>query len=300
MSGAPTSSPDIWQQRKGSPDQLAYKAVEYGVIELRRTLALVFTFTIFCAYAPPTVIAMQIAVDPDVSFWVGRLAWGTIIVPILFIAQHGVHITYLANPKNLKALMFCVAIFPAIWFCLIGGLYMNEADYVSSSMRVSDCGGGAKSNLQDAYTEATAILDTCTKRKLKENNGEPIHYDITLPMCDEYKWALGNGTNAYYFRYLAHCEVNHQCSGFCDQTHGKGLWVANYGSRSLAPCDQTIGLKLLVVKEQALILLVYGVLMIAATFSSYLLLSPICRHLGYMSLDTPRGDASQPLRGPSA
>lgn len=295
MSGAPASSPEIWQQRKAAgPDASAYMAVEKGVLDLRRTLALIFTFTVFCAYAPPTVIAMQMAVDPDVGFWVGRLAWGTLCVPILLIAQHMVHETYLADPRLLKAMMFTVALIPAIWFCVVGGLYMNEADYVSGEMRVSDCGGmDAKANLQEAYGEATTLKNTCLQRKIKENANQPIHYDITLPMCDEYKWALGNGTSSYYFRYLAHCEINHQCSGFCDNTHGDGLFVSNFMGKALAPCDQVIGLKLLVVKEQALILLIYGVLMIAAVFSTYLLVTPICRQLGYMSFDSPRG-ASPP------
>jgi len=268
----------IWAHAKHA-DDLAFKAVELGAMNLRRTVAIVFTFFIFCAYAPPTIMAIQMGIDPDVRFWIGSAALWTIAIPIILLIQHGIHLSMIENPAKVRLLMFWCAIFPGAWFAIIGGVYMNEADFYAYEMRSSSCESMVqeKAELQAAYEDAQEIRETCVKRLTADNGGKPLPYFPVVTLCEEYQQQR-NGTRKYEWNYLAKCEINHLCSGFCDG--GKYLWSGVPGEG--LPCARHVGQKMLVAQHQALMLLVYGILMIAVSFLVYMMVSPILKQLGYI------------------
>lgn len=268
--------------RLRGPDELALKAVEQGVIEHRRNLALCFTLFVFLAYAGPSVIMLQMSFDTDVAFWLGRVGTLTILLPFLFLAQHALHESRITNPKSLKFVMFWSALIPAVWFCAMGGYYMNEADYVYDMLTSKACEGD-KAELQDAYNKAVSYQGQCVSRLIKENDGKalPDLYVPVIAMCPEYqKFNKGEmGTN---WRYLAHCETNHICSGMCEG--GPALWSGT-GTRKGLPCAKHIAQKMLIIKEQTILVLASGVMMVAGSLAIFLLASPILKQLGYMPID---------------
>jgi len=269
-------------QRLHGPDELALKAVEQGVIEHRRNLALCFTIFVFLAYAGPSVITLQMAFDPDVAFWLGRVGVLTFLLPILFLVQHGVHESRITNPKSMRFLMFWAATIPAIWFCAMGGVYMNEADYNYEFLRASGC-DGLKGELQDAYNKAVSLQAVCVARMVKENGGHPLPnlFVPVITLCEEYQ-ELDKGELGSYWNYLAHAEINHVCSGMCEG--GPALWNGD-GTRQGLPCAPHIAQKLLIIKEQTILILVTGVLMVAGSFGVFVLASPMLKQLGYMPMD---------------
>jgi len=268
--------------RNRGADELALKAVEHGVIEHRRNLALCFTLFVLLAYAGPSVVMLQIAFDPDVAFWLGRVGTLTLLLPILFFVQHGVHESRIANPKSMRFVMFWTATIPAIWFCAMGGVYMNEADYMYDQIQSNSC-EGLKADLQDAYNKALSVQAVCVARLIKENGGQPLPglFVPVISLCQEYQ-ALDKGELGTYWSYLAHAEVNHICSGICEG--GPALWSGT-GTRQGLPCARHIAQKLLIIKEQSILILVSGVLMVAGSLGVYLLASPILKQLGYMPID---------------
>lgn len=264
------------------PDELALKAVEQGVIEHRRNLAVCFTLFVLLAYAGPSVVMLQIAFDPDVAFWLGRVGTLTLLLPILFFVQHGVHESRIQSPKSMRFVMFWTATIPAIWFCAMGGVYMNEADYAYDIINSNSC-EGLKGDLQEAYNKALSLQAVCVDRLVKENGGKPLPelFVPVITLCKEYH-ELDKGELGTYWRYLAHAELNHICSGMCEG--GPALWSGT-GTRKGLPCDRHIAQKLLVVKEQTVLILVTGVLMVAGSLGVFLLASPILKQLGYMPID---------------
>lgn len=269
-------------QQIKNPDELAAKAVEQITIEKRRTVALCFTLFVFLSYAGPTVIMLQIAFDPDVAFWLGRVGTLTVLLPILFLVQHGVHESRIKNPTSMKFVMFWVALVPAIWFCAMGGVYMNEADYMYEQIRSNSC-DNTKLELQDAYNKALSFQATCVASMVQKNGGQPLP-DLFVPvitLCPEYQ-DVNKGELKTNWNYLAHCEANHICSGMCEG--GPALW-SGMGTRQGLPCAKFIAQKLLVIKEQSVLVLVSGVLMVAGSMAVFLLVQDHLKQLGYMSID---------------
>jgi len=282
MSGIDAEFPGPHGQRLQGPDELASKAVEQVVIEHRRNLALCFTLFVFLAYAGPTVIMLQMAFDPDVAFWLGRVGTLTVLLPILFLVQHGIHESRIANPRSMRFVMFWVALVPAIWFCAMGGVYMNEADYMYDQIRSSSC-DNTKGELQEAYNKALSLQAICVANMVKANGGKPLP-DLFVPvitLCPEYE-EVNRGQLKTYWRYLSHAEANHICSGMCEG--GPALWSGT-GTRQGLPCARHIAQKLLIIKEQSVLVLVSGVLMVAGTMGVFLLASPMLKKLGYMPMD---------------
>lgn len=269
-------------QRSVAVDELALKAVEQGVIEHRRNLALCFTLFVFLAYAGPTVIMVQIAFDPDVAYWLGRVGTLTVLLPILFLVQHGIHESRITNPRSMRFVMFWTAIIPAVWFCAMGGVYMNEADYTYDMIRGNSC-DNEKGELQEAYNKALSLQAVCVDRMIKENGGKPLP-DLFVPvitLCTEYQ-DINKGEMKTNWKYLAHAELNHVCSGMCEG--GPALWSGT-GTRQGLPCAKHIAQKMLIIKEQSVLVLVCGVLMVAGSMGVYMLASPVLKQLGYMPID---------------
>lgn len=279
----PTDAEFPGPQRLRGPDELALKAVEQGVIEHRRNLALCFTLFVFLAYAGPTIITIQMAFDPDVAFWLGRVGVFTILLPFLFFIQHAVHEARITNPKAMRFVMFWSAVIPAVWFCAMGGIYMNEADYAYDYIKANDC-SGEKGELQEAYNKALSLQAQCVARMIKENDNKPLPslFVPVITLCKEYE-DVNKGQLGFYWDYLAHAEINHVCSGMCEG--GPALW-SSLGTRKGLPCAKHIAQKLLIVKEQAVLVLVSGVLMVAGSTGVYLLAAPMLQQLGYMPMDS--------------
>lgn len=271
-----------WGPAKGN-EELTLMAMQQGLMEHRRTAAFIFTFVTFCVFVPPCVVSIQLGSDPDVGFWLGRFAIGTICVPFIVLIAHVLHLSMLRKPQMCKKIMFATALIPSIWFCCVGGIYMSSADYHASRFRTGGCGLVEAGQLQDAYEKAQALRNTCVARLTKSNGNVPLPYNPPVTMCEEYAEALEkdstmSGGLSWRWSYLAHTEVNHICSGFC--TPGPALWTASV--RNGLPCARHVANKLYIVEEQAVMVLVYGVVMVVATFLCYfVLMAPIWKALGY-------------------
>merc|ERR1719223_415914 len=97
--------------------------------------------------------------DSDVVFWVGRWSLLAILVPIWIVAMFIIHIFMVQRNTPRKHLLLWTVALPAIFFCIMGGVFMNRGNYLYGQLKSSDCSGGGflpeKEHLQNAYDEAS-------------------------------------------------------------------------------------------------------------------------------------------------
>merc|ERR1719453_650551 len=107
---------------------------------VRHFLAYMFTLTAFTVLAAPTIISIQLGMDVDASFWIGKWGLLAIAVPIFLIGQHFYHLWMLSHANSRRRYIFIVVpVLPAVLFMIIGGTYMSFARHLYGQLKSEDC-----------------------------------------------------------------------------------------------------------------------------------------------------------------
>mmetsp|Transcript_100893 Transcript_100893/g.260773 ORF Transcript_100893/g.260773 Transcript_100893/m.260773 type:complete len:313 (+) Transcript_100893:75-1013(+) len=259
----------------------------------RQSFAYLFTVALLCLYSAPVVLALQLGLDPDAAFFVGRYGQGAYAIPFWLLAMHVVILTRFADDRKCGQRTFvCAAVVPAILLASTGGLYMSSGHYWDAQIMSEDCssfGSPLKPRLEAAYQEALAMFSECEQRMVAGNGGRMPMWRPTLQGCQEWsriapesagspwrpyaaKAAEANHQWEREFQYLASVEANHICGGFC--TAGPMLW-SDYDrvGRQGGKCAPMVGLKMRRVSHQGLMLLVVSLVGISSFFFLYALMA---------------------------
>lgn len=155
-----------------------------------------YFFAVSCLFAPPTILCLQFGMDSDVVFWIGRWSLLALLVPIFIVVMFSVHIFMVSRGTPRRRIFLWTVAVPAIFFCIMGGLFMNRGTYLYGQLKSNDCSGGGflpeKVDLQTAYNEAHAIYGACINRLYNDNGQQTLPFRPTLWGCEEWgTWQMG-------------------------------------------------------------------------------------------------------------
>jgi len=279
----------------------------------RRFLANAFSLVLSCAFGPPIIVSIKIAIDEDVAFWIGEWGYFGLLVWILIIGQHILHLWMLRDSgRAQRSIFFVVPITCSIIIMIIGCIYYSAGKYVHGQLKSKDCAESTMYNkywLQQAYDQAHLIYDHCQNRVRAENNDVPLLRQPPLQNCEEWRdfldmrrgekleeWAENKVPNrrkwlgglkrfssesfAYEWEYLAWAEAEHLCGGFCER--GPSLFVSyDRTGRDGGPCARRIAMKFITVYDNGFKVFSIGCIIFALTVPTYLLAIPQLTALGY-------------------
>lgn len=150
-----------------------------------------FTVGLFIAYAAPTVVAVQLGLDPDAAFWIGRAGLLALALPVLIVALHVLHALRLdwRLRAHSKWLIMIGGVLPAVLLCFAGAIYSAQGNYLYVHLSSGDCTGFSgmkeKPALQAAYAEALEIYERCNARLVLDNGGVALPRRPLLSACQE-------------------------------------------------------------------------------------------------------------------
>jgi len=274
---------------------------------LRSFIAYMFTFISFVVLAPATIVSIQLGMDVDASFWIGRWGLLAIAVPIFLLGQHFYHTWMLEHAVRRRRYIFIVVpVLPAVLFMIIGGVYMSSAKHLYGQLKANDCDSTSslpgKMYMQEAYEEARGAYGQCLLRLKKENMGKPLRNHPVLQSCDEWGDLLSGVEGVVPFKgykvdgalrqhstpndarwqYLANTELNHLCGGFCKQ--GPPLFASyDLTGRSGGSCSQFVAFRFLAIWHWATVVFAIGTMVLALSIPTYLSMRPMLTNMGYKS-----------------
>lgn len=279
---------------------------------VRSFLAYIFTLSMFVIFSAPTIISIQLGLDEDVAFWIGRWGLCALFVPVFLLGQHFYHMWMLAEVNRRRRYIFIIVpIIPAVMFMVIGGIYMSFARNLYGQLKSSDCSEDgalpAKFRMQQAYEIANAAHDKCLARLQEENMGVPLRRHPVLQSCPEWQELLGekestvvpwkgyqhtpgtlrqaNPSNNHRWKYLARVELNHVCGGFCKSGPAAFVSYDKLG-RFGGTCAQFIAFRFLSVMHWGIVVLAIGAVVILLTIPMYIFSRSFLTNMGYKSAIT--------------
>lgn len=278
---------------------------------VRHLIAYIFTLTAFVILAPPTIISIQLGMDVDASFWIGKWGLLAIFVPIFLIGQHLYHLWMLSVPSQRRRYLFIIVpVVPAVLFMVIGGTYMSTARHMYGQLKSNDCSLSgpmpAKQWIQMAYEQAHDAYDQCHARLLSENGGLPLRRHPTLQSCAEWKDLLSNrdgvvpwkgykvspGTlrqhnpnNKARWQYLADIEATHMCGGFCKPGPSVFVSYSEVGHQG-GSCHQFVAFRFLAIQHWGLVIFAIGFLTLVLSIPAYVFSRGFLTSMGYKSAVT--------------
>jgi len=104
-----------------------------GAASACRTLAYFSTLTQLCLYAAPVILCLQMAMDPDVVYWIGGFGQWAVVVPFYCLLLHVIHVKQIAANTQTRAI-FALMIIPMICLAILGLLYHTPAARVKSGL----------------------------------------------------------------------------------------------------------------------------------------------------------------------
>lgn len=239
------------------------RKVPENITSARYSIAYLSTVAQLTVYSGPVILGVQLGMDPDAVYWVGRIGISCLLVPLIILLLHALHLFMLWSGRPAKMIFLLMAILPGAVIAYTGGVYSSASGNLYGLLVSEDCTKGRgdgriagwqkeKHDLQAAYETAKEILTDCRalEHEIEEkeyhlqdmaNQREKITKEPTLLNCqawavhgqmhDEIKgWtAWAEKTLAYEkkykaeFTYLAAVEANMFCGGFCEP--GPMLWM---------------------------------------------------------------------------
>jgi hypothetical protein len=278
---------------------------------VRHFMAYMFTLTAFVILAAPTIISIQLGMDVDASFWIGRWGLCALFVPFFLVYQHFYHLWMLNDRRRRRRYIFIVVpCVPAVLFMIIGGTYMSFSRHLYGQLKSEDCSATsptpAKFWMQEAYDEAHVAYGQCLVRLQKENQGQPLRRHPNLQSCSEwteltsdlkgvvpwkgYQISPGtlrqhNPSNDHRWQYLADIEINHLCGGFC--TPGPSLFVSyDLTGRQGGACAQYVAFRFLGIMHWGIVIFSIGLLVLVLSIPTYVASRSLLTNLGYKSAVT--------------
>jgi len=278
---------------------------------VRQFIAYMFTLTAFTILAAPTIISIQLGLDVDAAFWIGKWGLCALFVPVFLIGQHFYHLWMLNDRKRRRRYIFIIVpVLPAVLFMVIGGTYMSTSRHLYGQLKAEDCSASspvpAKFWMQNAYDEAHAAYDQCLVRLQKENFGHPLRRHPNLQSCTEwdalrenkkgvepwkgYKVSPGtlrqhNPSNEHRWQYLADVEINHLCGGFCKA--GPSLFVSyDLVGRRGGSCAQFVAFRFLSIMHWGIVVFSIGLLVLCLSIPTYIFSRSFLTNMGYKSAVT--------------
>lgn len=255
----------------------------------RQSFAYIFTVAMLSIYSGPVILALQLGVDPDVAYWIGRYGQLAAFVPLWIVMMHMVVMSQFTGEEKKchKRILMATAVLPSVLLAATGGLYMSSSRWWSLRLINEDCNAHGvsegKAELQEAYEVALGMYKECRQNLLEANGGVELRWRPTLQSCQEwarlspvdesakawksYSRKVAKADESFHtqFEYLASVEANHVCGGFCQP--GPMLWndydvIGKQGSR----CAPMLGTKFQVIHRQGLQLLVISLVGISIVF----------------------------------
>lgn len=278
---------------------------------VRHFIAYLFTLTLFTVLAAPTILSIQLGMDVDAAYWIGRWGLIAIFVPIFLLGQHFYHLWMLGQKNRRRRYIFIVVpIIPAVLFMIIGGTYMSFSRHLYGQLKSEDCSSSsptpAKFWIQEAYNEAHDAYDKCRARLVTENFGQPLRRNINLQSCQEweqlqenpegvkpwkgYKISPGtmrqhNPNNEHRWQYLADIEATHVCGGFCEQ--GPALFASyEQTGRHGGSCAQFVAFRFLAIQHWGVVVFMIGALCLILCIPAYICSRTFLTSMGYKSAVT--------------
>jgi len=278
---------------------------------VRHFIAYMFTLTSFTVLAAPTILSVQLGMDTDAGFWIGKWGLVALFVPVFLLGQHFYHLWMLNEPTRRRRYIFIIVpVIPAVLFMVIGGMYMSFARNLYGQLKSEDCSATsptpAKFWMQNAYDEAHEAYDQCLARMQVQNQGQPLRRHPNLQSCSEwddlmsdrkgvqpwkgYKVSPGtlrqhNPSNTFRWQYLADVEANHMCGGFC--TPGPALFVSfAHTGRQGGSCAQFVAFRFLSIMHWGIVIFAIGLLTLVVSIPAYLFSRSFLSNMGYKSAIT--------------
>lgn len=104
-----------------------------GAVSACRTVAYFCTLIQLCLYAAPVILCLQMAMDPDVVYWIGGFGKWALVVPFYTFILHWIHVKQITANKQTRAI-FGFMIVPMIFLTITGSLYTTPAARIKSGL----------------------------------------------------------------------------------------------------------------------------------------------------------------------
>lgn len=264
-----------------------------------------FTIGLFCLFGPSMILGWNLGSDMDVAYWITRLGLFSGVVLVFIFCQHLIQLRAIKNDKPVPQFFFlCIALAPAIFFTITGGIYYRLGQSTAAELAVSECKGD-NLVLQKAYTAAQGLWNTCVAEEVKKNGGKSLMQYPNVQSCPNFKeeeskegvqnWKgydnddttlgkIGAPGIAWSVEwdYFSKAEVNHVCAGWCDvpnAPHKPRIWSA--AGTPAEPCQNFVAHKMLIVEHQGLVIMCIGILTMILSVALWVVLRATLQQLGH-------------------
>lgn len=266
----------------------------------RQGFAFAVSTGLLMANVAPVSILVQLAMDADVVFWIGRYGLlALVVIPYLVMYYCGFTYKIYQGRSSGRLALLIAMVLPPLLLALLAAPYVISAWYVRTRLTSQDCGQGDwgltdRGCLQEAYEDARLMYDTCQQRLVGDNDGQPLPRRALLQTCSEWveggysglatntwlqhRWSSPTGKNHREMEYLAYAEAKHVCGGFCHR--GPMLWNSPEMEGQSA-CAPMIADKFRVVEHLGLQALVSALVVVVLSIIGFSKLQPFLFRLGF-------------------
>lgn len=266
----------------------------------RQGFAYAVSTGLLMANVAPVAILVQLAMDADVVFWIGRCGLlALVVIPYLVMYYCGFTYKIYQGRSSGRIALLIAMVMPPLLLALLAAPYVISSWYVRTRLSSQDCGQGDwglsdRGCLQEAYEDARFMYDTCQQRLLEENGGLALPQRALLQTCSEWveggysglatnpwihpRWSSPAGKHNREMQYLAYAEAKHVCGGFCHR--GPMLWNFPEGEGQSA-CAPMIADKFRAVEHLGLQALVASLVVVVLSLVIFSKLQPFLFRLGF-------------------
>jgi hypothetical protein len=207
--------------------------------EYRDLFPALLTISILAISGSSVVNGIRLLNDPHAIYWVGHLAYGVVLIPLLIVVAHIVQ-SYMRKPVYFAVLASCVG--PPVISFVIGMLYNTPIMGIVGTLQSTDCiTFREKFHLSQAYKTAETYYDNCISTLASNSSlsNDQLRKQTVMSQCPNYKHDRKTSGFAKEWKYLEELETKEFCSGWCYNDE-KALWSHNpvtWSSCSLAAAE---------------------------------------------------------------
>jgi len=198
---------------------------------------LLATLCVMALYSAPLVLSMRLALEPSVAYWGGQFPVAVFAVPVLILIAH---LIYVCVGRPIFEVGACTLMLPAMLLIILG--FWTSVTFVTTidDLRSTDCSGGEKAKLQDAWELAATSYDDCLERVASTTHEsiDAVAAVVRFDDCEEYTDSKGSDKFHSQWKYLKRLEHMEVCAGWC-APGGKPLFVEDDVPRGI--CSEAAG-----------------------------------------------------------